>query len=85
LCTQLSQHLAALQTSRLQDLLLEFALDMHDPDSPRSLMWATTPQPQDVRHLLNFPAEYLPLLQHKGLVGVLQHRPPLCSHAQSTC
>lgn len=46
-------------------------LDLHDPDSPRRLMWDTTPKPNKLRHLLNFPQQYLPMLQHKELVSTL--------------
>lgn len=53
----------------LQDFLLDFVLDLHDPDSPRRLMWAATPPPHKLRHLLNFPQQYLPLLQHNELVS----------------
>ena len=54
----------------MQDFLLDFVLDLRDPNSPRRLMWATTPKPDRLRHLLNFPQQYLPLLQHKELVRV---------------
>eukprot|EP00775_Hariotina_reticulata_P008454 gene8454-8638_t len=51
----------------VMDFLLDYVLDLHDQSSPRKLMWATTPCPQELRHLLNFPQPYLPLLQHKQL------------------
>jgi hypothetical protein len=52
----------------LQDFVLDYALDLADPHSPRALMWATVPRPHELRHLLNFPPSYLPLLQHPQLV-----------------
>lgn len=53
----------------LQDFLLEFLLDLYNPDSPRALMYAAMPRPHKLRHQLNFPQQYLPLLQHKDLVS----------------
>jgi hypothetical protein len=55
-----------------QDFLLDFTLDLYNPASPRAHMYATMPPPSRLRHQLNFPQQYLPLLQHKDLVSVLQ-------------
>jgi hypothetical protein len=60
-------HTAALPCV-LQDFVLDYALDLANHDSPRALMWATVPHPHELRHLLNFPPSYLPLLQHPQLV-----------------
>lgn len=57
----------------LQDFLLEFVLDFYNPSSPRALFYATMPQPHKLRHQLNFPQEYLPLLQHEELVSGHAH------------
>uniref|UniRef100_A0A383WBC6 SET domain-containing protein n=1 Tax=Tetradesmus obliquus TaxID=3088 RepID=A0A383WBC6_TETOB len=51
----------------VMDFVLDYALDVADPHSPRALMWATLPHPHELRHLLNFPTAYLPLLQHPQL------------------
>jgi hypothetical protein len=65
-------------TTWLQDFVLDYALDVADPHSPRALMWATLPHPHELRHLLNFPSSYLPLLQHPQLVR-RRHRRALTS------
>lgn len=69
-------------TSDLQDFMLDCILDVYDPVSPRAVMWSTAPRPHELRHLLNIPAQYLPLLQHPQLVS--SHHKQRCAQQCSS-